>query len=165
MQPLLNRCLRLALLGLIVLMANGLPAWAQTREPAQRPRVIIGPSAVYGRGYSPGVARSAGFTTDGRTAVPGVVPNYSNLSYQPAYAGASPFAYGTATPYGVTVYGPAYPGYGYGYGTGYGALGYNFNYPGMTVGYGLLGASYAPAGTGYVAPTWYYQQMQGFYRR
>lgn len=108
--------------------------------------------------------RAAGFSYQAGYAAPAVVPNYANPGYQPAFTSGASFSSGPVMPYGAAVYGSTYPGYGFGFGSGYGALGYNFNYPGAMVGYGYLGTNYPTAGFGFVSPTWYYQQMQGYYR-
>ncbi len=154
---------------LLLFAACLLPSPGRAQQPAPpaggRPRIILGPSAVYARGYSPALPRAAGFSYQAGYAPPVVVPSYTYPSYYPGSMVRPSFSSGPVMPYGATVYGSTYPGYGFGFGSGMGALGYNFNYPGTTVGYGYLGATFPPAGTGFVAPTWYYQQMQGYYGR
>lgn len=139
---------------------------AQQKPPVpRRPQVILGPSAIYGRGYSPALPRAAGFSYQAGHAPPLVVPNYTYPSYRTSYGSGPSFMSGPTMPYGAVVYGSTYPGYGFGFGSGYGSLGYNFNYPGTTVGMGYMGATFPPAGTGFVAPNWYFQQMQGYFGR
>lgn len=139
---------------------------ARAQQPVPRPRIISGPSAVYGRTYSPAVGRAAGFSRQAGYSAPVITPNYT-VPYYGMGTAYGPSVTGPTVPYGSSVYGSPYPGYGYSAGSGYGFgyLGYGYGYPGYTFGIGQVGTTYPLPGYGYGPTTMYtpYQQMQGYY--